>query len=40
LRAEDAAAVHRILIDAFEMAGLSSLLPFEESKREIDAHAR
>ena len=32
LRAEDAAAVHRILIEAFERAGLSSLLTFEESK--------
>jgi phosphotransferase system enzyme I (PtsP) len=32
LRAEDAVAVHRILIEAFERAGLSSLLTFEESK--------
>ena len=32
LRAEDAATVHRILVDAFERAGLSSLLAFDESK--------
>jgi phosphotransferase system enzyme I (PtsP) len=32
LRAEDAVTVHRILVDAFERAGLTSLLTLEESK--------